>query len=104
MSEWEDFKTKCPSCDNTEIIYWTKDQCHLIINKEGYIKCNNSSCQHNQNPTFIMEYKFKCGKHEDYRKPNSTNVWAALGMISSIVNSSKTERKKLFFRINEYDD
>ena len=104
MSEWEDFKTKCPSCDNTEIIYWTIDQCHLIINKEGYIKCNNSSCQHNQNPTFIMEYKFKCGKHEDYRKPNNENVWRAFGMISSIVNSSKTERKKLFERIIEYDD
>ena len=104
MSEWEDFKTMCPSCDNTEIIYWTIDQCHLIINKEGYIKCNNSSCQHNQNPTFFMEYKFKCGKHEDYRKPNSMDVWAALGMVSSMANLSKTERLKLFNRINEYDD
>jgi hypothetical protein len=103
MSEWEDFKTKCPSCDNNETIHWTIDQCHLIINKEGYIKCNNSSCQHNQNPTFIMELKFKCGKHEA-RKPNSTNVWAALAMVSSIVNLSKTERTKLFFRINNYDD
>ena len=104
MSEWEDFKTKCPSCDNDETIHWTIDQCHLIINKEGYIKCNNSSCQHNQNPTFIMEYKFKCGKHEDYRKPNFKNVWAALGMISSIANSSKAERTKLYKRISEYYD
>ena len=102
MSEWEDFKTKCPSCDNSEIIYWTIDQCHLIINKEGYIKCNNSSCQHNKNPKFIMEFKFKCGKHEDYRKPN-LNVWCALGMISTIVNLSKTKKKKLLNRINEYD-
>ena len=51
-----------------------------------------------------MEFKFKCGKHEDYRKPKKNYVWAALGMILSIANSSKTEIKKLFFRINEYDD
>ena len=45
---------------------------------------------------------FKCGGHGDYREPNSTNVWAALGMVSSIAHLSKEERTKLFFRINEY--
>ena len=106
MSDWEDFKTKCPSCNNNEMIYWvhTHDQSHETINKDGDIKCNNLSCQHNQKPTFIMEWEFECGTHGDYWKPNSTNVWAALGMISSIVNLSKTERKKLFNRINEYED
>jgi len=106
MSDWEEFKTKCPSCDNNETIYWvhTQDDYHETINKEGDIKCNSSSCYYNKNPTFIMEWKFECGKHGDYWKPKATNVWAALGMVSSIVNLSKAEKKKLFNRINEYDD
>ena len=106
MSEWEEFRTKCPSCDNNKICYWVHsiDEYHETINKDGDIKCNNSNCYYYRNPSFIMEWKFECGNHGDYWKPNSNNVWAALGMVSSIANLSKTERRKLFNRINEYED
>lgn len=104
MSDWEDFRTKCPSCDNNKVCTWkhTKDNCYEKINKNGDIKCNNSSCYYYSNPAFIMEWRFECGNHGDYWKPNATNVWAALGMVSSISNLSKEERTKLFFRVNEY--
>ena len=104
MSDWEEFRTKCPSCEEGGECYWIHDtdEYHEKINKNGDIRCNNTSCFYYNNPTFIMEWKFKCGNHGDYRKPNSTNVWAALGMVSSIANLSKEERTKLFFRINDY--
>ena len=51
-----------------------------------------------------MEWKFECGKHGDYWKPKANNVWLALGMVSSIVNLSKAEKKKLFNRIEDYDE
>lgn len=104
MSDWEDFKTKCPSCDNNSIYYWVhaSDNYHEKINKDGDIKCNNSSCYYYNHPTFIMEWRFQCGGHGDYREPNSTNVFAAVGMVSSIAHLSKQERVKLFNRINDY--
>ena len=105
MSDWEDFETKCPSCNNNDTIYWvhTQDGYHETINKNGDIKCNNSSCYYNKNPTFIMEWKFDCGKHHgDYWKPNATKVFTAIGMVSSICSLSKDERIKLFNRINDY--
>ena len=49
-----------------------------------------------------MEWRFQCGAHGDYREPNSTNVFVAVGMVSSIAHLSREERKKLFDRINEY--
>ena len=49
-----------------------------------------------------MEWKFECGNHGDYWKPNSTNIWSAIAMVSSISHLSKAERTKLFTRINEY--
>ena len=105
MSDWEDFRTKCPSCDNNATIYWvhTTDEYHEKINKDGDIKCNCTKCYYHDNPTFIMEWKFECGKHGDYWKPNANNVWLALGMVSSIKNLNKAERNKLFQRINNYD-
>ena len=81
-----------------------QDDYHEKINKDGDIKCNNTSCYYYKYPTFIMEWKFECGRHGDYWKPNGNNVWAALGMVSSIANLSKSERNKLFLRINEYAD
>lgn len=104
MSDWEDFKTKCPSCGNNKICEWVHgtDGYREKINKDGDIKCNNSNCYYYDHPTFIMEWKFKCEAHDDYREPNSTNVWAALSMISSIAALSKEERTKVFMRINDY--
>ena len=108
MSDWEEFRTKCPSCSNNERCYWihTTDEYHEKINKEGDIRCNNTSCYYYNNPTFIMEWKFKCGdrNHGDYRKPNSTNIWVAIGMVSSITNLSKDERDKLYSKISDYID
>ena len=106
MSDWEDFETKCPSCNNNDKCYWihTEDKCHEKINKDGDIRCNNKSCYFYDNPTFIMEWEFKCGarEHGDYRKPNSMNIWAALGMVSSIARLSKKDRDKLYSRISDY--
>ena len=101
MSDWEDFKTKCPSCDNTKICDWihSNDSYHEKINKDGDIKCNNSSCYYYDHPTFIMEWKFECGNHGDYWKPNGNNVWAALSMISSICNLSKPEKKNYLIEL-----
>ena len=101
MSEQEEFKTKCPSCDNNNICHWVHsiDGYNETINKYGDIKCKNSSCYYYKKPSFIMEWKFECGNHGNYWKPNSNNVWAALGMVSSIANLSKGERIKLFNRI-----
>ena len=40
MSEWEEFKTKCPSCDNNNICHWVLsiDGYNETINKYGDIK------------------------------------------------------------------
>lgn len=104
MGDWEDFKTKCPSCENNTVCYWVHacDDYHEKINKDGDIKCNNKSCYYYDNPAFIMEWRFKCGAHGDYREPNATNVFAALAMVSSITNLTKQERTKVFNRINDY--
>ncbi len=45
MTEWEDFITKCPPCDNNKIIHW--EHCKGYgekINKYGEVKCNNQNC------------------------------------------------------------
>ena len=104
MSDWEDFRTYCPSCGNRSICDWVHagDGYHEKINKDGDIRCNNSSCYYYNNPTFIMEWRFKCGKHDNFKEPNATNVWAALSMVSSITHLSKAERDKLYFRISDY--
>ena len=106
MSEWEDFRTKCPSCDNNKIISWEhcKGYCEKI-NKNAEIKCYNPNCPNYLHPKFIMGITFDCGQHGGkYLAPNGTNVWAALGMISLIANLSKEDRTKLFMRINGYNE
>ena len=81
MSEWEDFRTRCPSCLNNEIISW--EHCKGFgekIKKNGEIKCNNQNCHRYLKPGFIMDLSFDCGRHNgNGLKPNNTNVWAALG-------------------------
>ena len=106
MCDWENFITKCPSCENNKMCNWVHsiDDYHEKINKDGEIRCNNTSCHYYNNPAFIMEWKFECGQHGDYWKPKANRVFTAIGMVSSITNLSKAERKKLFDRINEYDD
>lgn len=107
MSDWVPFKTKCPSCPNNATITWvhSDDNYEEEIDKNGNIRCNNTSCEYYKNPTFIMEWGFDCGSHNyhgDYWKPKALGVFTALGMISSIKALSKTERQKLFDRVNDY--
>jgi hypothetical protein len=105
MTDWEDFITKCPSCNNNDTCNWVhnEDEYHEKINKNGDIKCNNSSCYYYSHPTFIMEWTFDCGNHHgNYWKPDKANVWGALGMISSIKNLKRKERDKLYLRISGY--
>ena len=107
MSDWVPFITKCPSCSNNEHIAWvhSDDNSEEVIDKNGNIRCNNTSCEYYKNPTFIMEWGFDCGSHKyhgDYWKPDATNVFTALGMISSIRTLSREERAKLFEKINSY--
>lgn len=105
MSEWEDFRTKCPSCPNNEIISW--EHCKGFdekINKNGEIKCNNQNCHIYLKPEFIMDISFDCGRHNgNGLKPNNPNVWVALGMIEIIRNLTKSERQKLFMRVANLD-
>ena len=104
MTEWNDFITKCPYCDDNKMIKW--EHCKgfsLKINKFGDIKCNNQNCSLFSHPKFIMYNTFDCGNHGgNGRHPNSLNVWAALGMIDLFKNLNKNERSKLFMRISSY--
>ena len=105
MSEWETFRTKCPSCNNNEIYTW--EHCKGFeekINKKGEIKCLNPNCHLNSKTEFIMDLTFDCGKHNGRGlKPNSLHVWSALGIIEIIRNLTKNERKELFMRMLNYD-
>ena len=105
MNEWADFRTKCPSCNNNEIITW--EHCKGFgekINKYGEVKCNNQNCSRFLHPKFIMDISFDCGKHDGKGlHPNISNVWTALGMIYLIGNLDRKERDQLFRRIAEYD-
>ena len=105
MSDWVPFVTKCPSCSNNASITWVHsvDKYEEKIDKNGNIRCNNTSCEYYKHPTFIMEWGFDCGNHHgDYWKPNSLGVFTALGMISSINELSPEERNNLFQRVNSY--
>ena len=103
MTEWEDFKTKCPVCNDNKIIKW--EHCKgfgLKINKYGDIKCNNQNCSLFLHPKFIMDNTFDCKNYEgNARHPDVVNVWSALGMIDLIANLSKKERSKLYMRISD---
>ena len=104
MSEWEDFITKCPSCDNKKIIHW--EHCKGYgekINKYGEVKCLNPNCPLFLKPKFIMDKTFDCGNHEG-RHPNLINAFNALGLIHLILNLTKNERRELFMRLNSYDE
>ena len=106
MTEWEDFITKCPSCNNNKIITW--QHCKGFgekINKYGEVKCNNQNCPLFLHPKFIMDKTFDCGNHGgNYWHPNVVDAWAALGMSDLISNLGKNEKRKLFERINSYDE
>ena len=103
--EWVPFRTKCPSCNNNEVITW--EHCKGFgekINRNGEIKCENPNCYRFSKPEFIMELSFNCGQHNgEGREPNSFFVFTALGMISLIQGLSLRERHNLFNRINCYE-
>ena len=102
--EWVPFRTKCPSCNNNEVITW--EHCKGFgekINKAAEIKCENPNCHMFSKPKFISELSFNCGQHNgEGREPNQLGVFTELGMISLIQILSKEERCNLFNRIMDY--
>ena len=106
QSDWVPFVTKCPSCENNKKIKWvhSSDQYTELIDKNGNIKCNNTSCKYHREPAFIMEWKFDCGKHlhGTYYEPKANYVFLAIGILSTIQTLSKEESDNLYQRIMNY--
>ena len=102
--EWVPFRTKCPSCNNNEVITW--EHCKGFgekINRNGEIKCENPNCHMSSKPKFISELSFNCGQHHgEGIKPNVTGVFTSLGMIPLMQQLSKEEMHNLFNRIMNY--
>jgi len=104
MSNWYDFHSRCPgkNCTNTDEIYWRHSTClkTQLINEEGYIKCKNKC----YNPTFILEFSFKCGNHNNYRKCSGEKALSAILVALKVQKLDKSVRKKLVNKILNYDD
>ena len=75
------FKTKCPCCDDSEIISWRHDfkKCggDRYIDEDLYLHCNKCN-----DKTFLFNIRFNCGKH-DHRKPSMSGVMSALGFLQT---------------------
>ena len=56
-------KCPCPSCDNSQNIYWMHEKCSAaqFIDSEGYITCNDCNMKYD-----ILQTRFKCGNHSTY--------------------------------------
>ena len=73
------FKTKCPACDDSEIISWCHDakKCGgaRYIDEDLYLHCNKCN-----DKTFLFNATFNCGKH-DSRKPIFQYIFSALAIL-----------------------
>ena len=70
------FKTKCPACDDSEIISWchNSEKCGgaRYIDEDLYLHCNKCN-----DKTFLFNSTFQCGKHY-FQYPNRMHVMRAL--------------------------
>ena len=76
------FKTKCPACEECEIISWCHDtkKCGgaRYIDEDLYLHCNKCN-----DKTFLFNETFDCGKH-DSRKPSKEHVVTAISILQKI--------------------
>ena len=98
--EWVPFRTKCPSCNNNEVISW--EHCKGFgekINRNGEIKCENPNCHMFSKPKFISELSFNCGQHHgEGRKPDDPQrLISVFSTFSHFMR--KNELKKFLVRI-----
>jgi len=112
MSEWYDFRSRCPALDCTNPysdLYWVHSLCeeHEKINAYGMIQClKDIRCNKCLAPTFILELSFKCnyGDHTDYRKVDGDKVLDAILIAMRVTTLPKKIRRQLVDKLNHYDD
>ena len=104
MSSWYDFHSRCPgkNCTNPNEIFWRHSTClkTQLINQEGYIKCKNNCYE----PSFILEFSFKCGNHNNYRKCSGDKALSAILVALKVQTIDKNIRKKIIDKILNYDE
>jgi hypothetical protein len=95
-----DFISECPAfnCNNTKKIEWKHNKCQgkQWLNDEGKVICKK--CQLNAP---IIAWKFKCGKHYDFRDPNKEKICEILSISSSIESGNLKFKAKLLKSVGE---
>ncbi len=104
MSSWYDFHSRCPgkNCTNTNEIFWRHSTClkTQLINQEGFVKCRNNCYE----PSFILEFSFKCGNHNNFRKCSGEKALSAILVALKVQTLDKNVRKKIIDKILKYDE
>ena len=104
MSSWYDFHSRCPgkNCTNTNEIFWRHSTClkTQLINQEGFVKCRNNCF----NPAFILEFSFKCGNHNNFRKCSGEKALSAILVALKVQTLDKKVRKKIIDKILNYEE
>ena len=95
------FKTKCPCCDDSEIISWchNSEKCGgaRYIDEDLYLHCNKCN-----DKTFLFNATFDCGIH-NFREPDRMEVMRMLRILGEFSDIPHDILEKMIRKAMAYD-